>query len=37
MPALEMDAVPVFDELQVAEFVRSLLLLSLYRPVALNC
>ena len=37
MPVLEMVAAAVFDEVQVAEFVRSLLLLSLYRPVALNC
>jgi hypothetical protein len=37
MPVLEMEAAPAFDELQVAEFVRSLLLLSLYEPVALNC
>jgi len=37
MPVLEMVAAAVFDELQAAEFVRSLVLLSLYWPVALNC
>jgi len=37
MPALETVAALVFDELQVAELVRSLLLPSLYLPVAVNC
>ncbi len=37
MPLLETVAVLVFDELQEAELVRSLLLLSLYLPVAVNC
>ena len=36
-PVLEIVAVAVFDELQLAEFVRSLLLWSLYWPVARNC
>ena len=37
MPVLETVAAPAFDELQVADLVRSLLLPSLYLPVALNC
>jgi len=37
MPVLETVAVLVFDELQVAELVRSLVLWSLYSPVAANC
>lgn len=37
MPPLETVAMLVFDELQVVELVRSLLLLSLYLPVAVNC
>jgi len=37
IPALEIVAMAVFDELQPVWLVRSLLLLSLYLPVALNC
>lgn len=37
MPEFEMVAAAGFEELQDAEVVRSLLLLSLYLPVALNC
>ena len=37
IPTLEMVAALVFDELQVEELVRSLLVWSLYVPVALNC
>jgi len=37
IPALEIVAMDVFDELQPVWLVRSLLLLSLYLPVALNC
>ena len=37
MPVLEMVATLVFDELQVAELVRFLVLPSLYLPVAVNC
>lgn len=37
IPLLETLAVLVFDEFHVAELVRSLLLLSLYLPVAVIC
>jgi hypothetical protein len=37
MPALEIAAAPVFEELQLAELVRSFVVSSLYVPVALNC
>ena len=37
MPVFETVAALVFDELQVADLVRSLLLPSLYLPVAVNC
>lgn len=37
MPVLAIVTALVFDELQVAELVRSLLVWSLYVPVALNC
>lgn len=36
-PALEIVAAVVFEELQLAELVRSLVVWSLYVPVALNC
>ena len=37
MPVLEIVAALVFDEVHVADLVRSLLLPSLYSPVAVNC
>jgi hypothetical protein len=37
MPVLEMVATLVFDEVQVAELVKFLVLPSLYLPVAVNC